>query len=388
MMIMDSEGNGYCSDDTVQSVADQGYYQKGMLGKQVLFESVYTKASEAKKVALCIPVQKNEKIIGVVGGIYNVDDMSQTLFGNVTDEQGYYLIVSTAGEISFYGGSEENRKIKPQDRLFAYYTRLKMNNDELEQMKNDFKNQAVGSLQQGHMKNANYLVYEPTGINSWMLFYVVSKNEACQPYDYIMLSGLLFACIVLVGGIMLLRMIWKNNTRSQIGLIKDAQTDALTGLLNKRSTREKVDEWLAGEGRFQSHAFLMVDVDKFKDINDIFGHAAGDEVLREIGKLLKLYFRDGDVVGRIGGDEFVILMKGISSKEDVLQRAEGLCRGMNSLQVDALGDHPVTISMGIAMSPKDGNNFMELYVSADEALYHVKRNGRNGCWMQEGSPQQ
>ena len=99
------------------------------------------------------------------------------------------------------------------------------------------------------------------------------------------------------------------------------KTDALTGLYNKETTEQLTDELLS-EDENKSHAFLILDVDCFKQINDIYGHAVGDIVLQKFGKLLKGTFREGDILGRIGGDEFGVIMKNIQTKDIAMKKAE------------------------------------------------------------------
>lgn len=122
----------------------------------------------------------------------------------------------------------------------------------------------------------------------------------------------------------------------------------------------------------------MMDVDYFKQINDNYGHAVGDRVLYKVGHLLKSSFRENDIVGRIGGDEFLIFMAGVTSEEFAVRRMESLQQYLRELPIEELEGHALTCSMGAAFMPKDGIEFAELYKHADEALYETKRNGRDG----------
>ena len=91
-------------------------------------------------------------------------------------------------------------------------------------------------------------------------------------------------------------------------MLKSAQTDGLTGIYNKRSTEERINE-IRDENPAEKGTFVILDVDKFKEVNDRYGHMAGDKVLSEFGRILKAHFREEDVVGRIGGDEFVVYIR-------------------------------------------------------------------------------
>lgn len=121
-----------------------------------------------------------------------------------------------------------------------------------------------------------------------------------------------------------------------------------------------------------------MDIDKFKEVNDVYGHAVGDVVLRTFGVLLGRRFRGDDIVGRIGGDEFIILMRNVTTKEAVRTKAEQLMAETKKLVFDEMDGKGITISVGIALAPEHGKTYLNLYRSADQALYETKRNGRNG----------
>lgn len=158
-----------------------------------------------------------------------------------------------------------------------------------------------------------------------------------------------------------------------------ANTDPLTGLLNKRSTEEMID-MILGSRRGQSElcALMMIDADHFKTINDTFGHREGDRVLTEIGRTLQRSIRANDVAGRIGGDEFMIFLRNISAPKDAGTFAARLVNRLTeTFASDPIGPY-VSLSIGIALGPEHGRQFEALYKAADAALYAVKRNGRNG----------
>ena len=122
-------------------------------------------------------------------------------------------------------------------------------------------------------------------------------------------------------------------------------------------------------------ALMMIDADHFKNVNDTFGHIAGDRVLATIGRLIQNIFRGRDVAGRIGGDEFVVFLRDIKSRDIAINLAERL---QNEVLHAFSGDleRCVSLSIGIAIYPEHGLKFEELYAAADKALYYVKEHGR------------
>lgn len=156
-------------------------------------------------------------------------------------------------------------------------------------------------------------------------------------------------------------------------LEKRAKTDQLTGLLNKNAAEALIAMLMANYHRAEDRcALLMIDADRFKDINDRFGHAEGDRVLAEIGRVIQNNCRSEDVAGRIGGDEFVVFMRKSVTPENVRVLAERLQRQvMTHFEGSALEGH-VSLSIGIALFPEHGTRYESLFKAADSALYHVK----------------
>lgn len=103
-------------------------------------------------------------------------------------------------------------------------------------------------------------------------------------------------------------------------MVRSVQHDALTGVYNRENTQKMIDAILREKAPEGFHGFLILDMDHFKEVNDVYGHVMGDNVLRMLGGFLKEQFREQDVIGRIGGDEFVILLCNIGSRENMESR--------------------------------------------------------------------
>ena len=117
-------------------------------------------------------------------------------------------------------------------------------------------------------------------------------------------------------------------------------------------------------------------MDNFKSLNDTYGHQAGDRFLATLAKTLRNCFRDNDIVGRIGGDEFFVLMKNVPSSTIVAEKATTLL-GVSRVFCDEYPTLDLSISIGICLSPINGSDLDTLYANADKALYQAKRNGKN-----------
>lgn len=130
------------------------------------------------------------------------------------------------------------------------------------------------------------------------------------------------------------------------------------------------------------HAFLLFDIDNFKNINDTLGHSMGDTVLKVISALISCHFRTADITGRMGGDEFAVFLSEIHSPSMALRRAGELKQTITNVFKSDPSLPAVTVSIGLSLYPYEGTDFQTLYQCADKALYEVKRKGGNGYYLQ------
>lgn len=171
-----------------------------------------------------------------------------------------------------------------------------------------------------------------------------------------------------------------SNLKMREFLIQQSIRDPLTGLFNRRYLEESLGrEITRAKRRKASLGIIMMDIDYFKNINDTYGHEAGDAVLKVLGNLLQFRVRGEDIVCRYGGDEFTIIMPGVSL-ETIKQRAEQLrqiAEGHLIIKVDNQSVGPVTLSCGVAVFPDHGESGDAVLQMADSALLAAKQKGRN-----------
>ncbi len=167
------------------------------------------------------------------------------------------------------------------------------------------------------------------------------------------------------------------NERKQedIKLLWAAERDGLTGLLNRASIIKSAKKFLAGKGKTDTHAVFMIDIDNFKQINDTYGHQAGDRFLVHMANIISKCFRDSDLVGRIGGDEFMVLMKFVPNANVVKEKGLDLLSALKNI-CNELSDLNISGSIGVSLYDQDGDAFEELYEKADQAMYVSKRSGK------------
>ena len=162
-------------------------------------------------------------------------------------------------------------------------------------------------------------------------------------------------------------------------LFEKTQIDSLTGVYNREACEKLVMEYLKEKDVSLYCAFIIIDIDYFKQINDRLGHKIGDDLLVHFSKILKESFSDKDIVSRLGGDEFIVFIKDIEENNigNIEETLKKVCKLMDK-EIEHNGiNQRISLSLGCVMT-KLNMNFNKLYTIADETLYEVKRNGKNG----------
>ena len=154
-------------------------------------------------------------------------------------------------------------------------------------------------------------------------------------------------------------------------------TDPMTGLLNKSASQRKIDELC----REKQGVLMMIDLDSFKLVNDIYGHGMGDKILIRFSELIKEVIRSSDLTGRMGGDEFIAFCQNVNDESIIAAKTKYLNEKLLASAKEYMGEDmsiPLGTSIGTVFAPNEGTDFQTLYQKADEALYKVKQNGKHG----------
>ncbi len=158
-------------------------------------------------------------------------------------------------------------------------------------------------------------------------------------------------------------------------LLQRSQKDGLTGLYNALTTKEMVEQRLQEKKENEIDAFLLLDLDKLKSINDTYGHLKGNEILQLTAKTLKRIFRETDIIGRVGGDEFVVYLSNIPTARGVRDRCERVHETLRRLSG---GVPAASTSIGATIIPGPGRHYEEVFAEADLALYEAKDKPQKG----------
>lgn len=196
-------------------------------------------------------------------------------------------------------------------------------------------------------------------------------------------DNLLFCIVVILIFLSMIGIIIRNKYKrlinDKIALLKKSQTDVLTGVYNRATGTDLITHSLQVKKVFQYCAFIIIDIDYFKQVNDLLGHQRGDELLIEFSQLLTRVFTNEDIIFRLGGDEFIVFMPNLlsSTLKIVDEKLQEISHIMDK-EISYKGNtQKISLSIG-AIVTNQVQSFNELYQEADKMLYEVKRNGRNG----------
>ncbi len=377
-VVVNGEGNGISNAGNLVELGGLPYFyhakngdhwfytdEDGMTGRTAI---VYTAATEDNNYVLAFYNAKD------IFKLVKIESYTSSSFCALVDSE-YNIIVSQG----------ENEAYLSDGNLIDVIERNATNENKqsVKNMNIDFKNRQVGAQVVTVEGDIRSLCYAPVELGG--LYFVVGvENEyviAEGKAYYDEATSMIFAMMIAIGVFFLLVLVINFITklvdrRQKSELQIKADTDLLTGLTNKAATERMIREYMSKNPN-GSGVLFIIDVDNFKKINDTMGHAFGDEVLKELGGQLRGMFRALDVVGRFGGDEFLVFMTDIKDPGAIKRNADRLRDFFRQFKAGEYVKYSVTASIGAAVFSEDGRDLESLFKMADKALYVVKRRGKN-----------
>ena len=355
------------------------------IGQESWFEAV--RGSEASYIyveeeqAIIVAERVNtDKAQGYLLMFYPLSKFSNMLLNSGYDSTSFLAIVDMSGGILSASGATNNVCLKDGNIL----TTIEGGNREAaKSLRGRMNNGSRGNVYITMDKQKQLLTFVPVGAPGWDMVLGVSEAYVDRQIGYLrkntnnMIVSLLLVIVIFFCTVMVINIVGKIRSNEKKKELEDkADTDLLTGLNNKLATERKIKEYMAKHPDKQSMMFIL-DIDNFKKINDTMGHAFGDEVLRSLGTQIGSIFRATDIIGRVGGDEFMVFLKDIPNDETILKEARKVEEFFKNFQAGEYVKYKATASIGVAVFPQEGAEFEALYKAADQGLYKAKKRGKN-----------
>lgn len=375
-MAVDAKGQTYQSIIDKPGFTDLVEYKKS--------SGVFYQDDEGNPIQyISVPITVESDVKGIL-----VTEFKPSVLGTLLENPKYsarktYALVSSDGKVIEATGKESNICTAKTNIIenAESYTFLDGSYSGFKQALNDCR---TGYQQISGNGVSEYIYYAPITDLRGVAVIIVDTEDVDRSFEDVsktIRSMLIEICITIVAFIALFLGIGlfskaKYNVENE-SLQNKADTDQLTDLYNKMATERLIKEYIAGEGRNSVSMLFVIDVDNFKKINDTMGHAFGDKVLSQLGHQIKAWFRVNDIVGRIGGDEFMIFIKDVKDPEVIKREGSRIMQFFQGFNVGEYTRYSPTASVGGAVFPNDGKDFDALYKAADKAVYKSKKQGKN-----------
>ncbi len=352
--VMDSQGNASSSlEGGIADLSDREYFQQCKLTrKTVVSDVIISRTTGEANIVIIHPILEGAEFKGAIFASILVTDLIQFTEFHSNYSAGYQTYIIDKNQNYLVGDQEgvhdfdKNRMMESKNKDAFFYN----------------TNKGIFTV-----------AIEQEPLTQWGIVTELNVIKYYSDVWLIMLGilGVIFTLIIVIINEL------KNQHRLQIvPLIEKLNRDDLTKVANRSFFEYEVKQWLKA---YDTGVFILLDIDFFKQVNDVLGHRAGDKLLVETAKQLKLIFRKEDIVARFGGDEFAIFLPDVTDVDTVKMRCDQILSRLAKKYHHTNKQINVTASIGVVFVDEEHRDYEVLYEAADVALYEVKKRGRNGA---------
>lgn len=382
-IICNPDGLGVDCNGNAVNISVAQYYPRAFRTEKNVIYTLDDGLTDSSAIVFITPVISKNLVQKYIVVYYDVEKLTKMIskidFGN----NAFYMLMDNAGNVIATEDYLGSRFCEESNNYFEFLKQSVEDTQAIDKMYVRVQNSNSDVTYISGLGENRCLIYAPVGIGRLYLVVGVSQAymdrelsfewSAMESMIWQLVVGLMVFCAILAVVNILVRISEKEDNRQ---MAKKADTDLLTGLNNKIATERKIKEYLEENPGEQGLIFVL-DIDNFKKINDTMGHAFGDEVLRTLGEQLRAEFRASDILGRTGGDEFIIFLRNMKDDTIIENEARKVERFFKNFQAGEYVKYSATASIGAAVYPRDAKNFEGLYKAADQALYVAKKRGKN-----------
>lgn len=381
VVVCSKTGEGVTHTGEQVELGGLDYFAEAAAESQVYLYSADDGVEGNSCIISAVPIHKGDQITGYMLSYFDTANLENMIKKMEFGTSEYCAVIDGDGRTICETGT--NHSIFEKENFWQQPLVYGANAEEVQLAYKRFKsgiNDMVIIETQGQGKA---VIFSPIEINDWQMTIVMNEDyvRMLERREWINVQRLMLRLVicmfVFLGVIVLINIISRlREVEKRADIAKKADTDLLTGLNNKLATEQKIRSYIEGNPEAQGVLFLL-DIDNFKKINDTMGHAFGDEVLRTLGHQIRAEFRASDIIGRIGGDEFMIFLKDMKDDEVIRKEAGKIERFFKGFRAGEYVKYSATASIGAAVFPGDAKDFLGLYKAADKAVYIAKKRGKN-----------
>lgn len=363
-----------------------GPYYKAIAfeGEQIISDFVDYNLDGEKELVLMVPITNDDAVQGLLCGVINSEFFREEV-KRFAEKGIYYYITDIDGQVFGEYCANQKEESGKVSNLFEQMKLYGKDSNSITQLQNEMEKGKTGIVTIDVEGTKKCFAYAPMAGTEMYLFMTFDESEVYEiggivnkNYDAL-LWNVIIVFAIFVGAVVLLYMLGNRRVEEHTDELKQlAEIDALTSAYNKAATVKYIKQYMDAMEPGEYCAMFIVDVDNFKMINDTKGHAFGDLVLKELGNGIRSEFRVTDIIGRIGGDEFVVFLKNVDNNEQFMRmQGEKLVNFFHDLRPGEYVKTKVSGSIGGAIFPTDATDYESLYKAADKALYLAKKRGKD-----------
>lgn len=364
-----NERANFCLDSS-EIITDESFianirpwYKTATESSEAAFSQPYYEYTTNTLAISCVKAVKDEgNIIGYFSVDISLKSLPLIMKNYIIGKNGKNILLTNNKTVVFTSEDPKNKELISVTNLLSYIDVLK---------EKPYEEITINNKKY-------YLIYQVIEVNNWGILQLIDKNEVMKPFQKTMATVLgifLISCILSIA-ILLVNVFEQRKIQQK--LKNEAATDYLTGINNRKYFFENSQKAFTDAiAQNKCMSVLMIDIDEFKEINDNYGHDIGDTILKKVAEELGKSLRKEDILCRLGGDEFTVLLPD-TNKEMALTTANRILKNISQLKISTeKGDFSLTISIGASFLHREDTQVDELIKRADQALYRAKETGRN-----------
>ena len=382
IIVCDRDGSGYHADGSMLTAEEKEQFANAVMQERKIGYTDDTGSGFSTFFAVS-PVETEEETVGHVICCLDPSKVEKQNIIKYFGKDSFYLLLDKEGMVALIESEEDSPFCVKTGNYIDKLSDIARNVSEVGTLRTKIETQTTYAGQFTDGNSVCTLIEAPVFEGEFFLIIGVPQErvdllvkENWKPLQVIAWQILAAICIFVCILIVLNVLERIRDSEKNKALENKADTDLLTGLNNKIATERKIREHIAAHPDELALMFIL-DIDNFKNINDTMGHAFGDEVLKLLGQQISGEFRVSDIIGRTGGDEFIVFLCNMKEETIIQKEAGRMKRFFQNFQAGDYVKYSVTASIGAAVYPRDAQTFEGLYKAADRALYVAKKRGKN-----------
>ncbi len=368
MAYVGPDGEAHTTDNLSFSILDRDYYEKALLGIANISDRLVDKIGGGLINVYAVPLYYKDEIAGVIIATSEMKIFSEAISNNMFGGEGFSYIIKENGTPVVY--ADNKNSMYEFDNLFEEMRRNGVSDSDIAEMKSNICNEISGNIEYTREGISRVAGYSKVGVNDWHIVSVVPKYVISEYSDRLIRRNILSVVAVAILLLIFMAFIFIQNAKHQRVLENLAFVDPITGSNNLNKFKQLAANILKEHGHRNLY-MLRLDVDNFKLINDLYGFSEGDDILADISRVIGNVLNDGDIYGRIGSDDFIMMIRA-ESRDELIEIGRRFFDQFKALMTSNGKAYSVNFTTGVYIIPADETDIDKMMDRANMAHRSAK----------------